>query len=324
MRKTFNKRRKNKNKNRKTKKQMKGGIGDLGEHVFIGYKRWPRSEGFAPIDIPIIVPKNIRGYSSGFFELLFSIKIPSNLLDDVKNYTIYLSQLNKIKSFGKNRFNLYYLIKMGMNFFDSDVRKIDTDYFALNMTDYDTESIDEELTGNHLKIFNLMEECTRLKIGLRFWHGNDLNNFNNFKKEKIKQQLQSPWTEHISITYKVPYWTNNITKKVTWDDPTVKEVEEELKKRTSKELILEFRELNRTKYNEKITELKSILETKQKLRRSIEDLEYRYQGIIEPILLTDEASIYNYANGAEPSVSERIDRTSRVLEEGLKNIKLKK
>ena len=39
MRKTFNKRRKIiKNRNRKTKKQMKGGIGDLGEHVFIGYR----------------------------------------------------------------------------------------------------------------------------------------------------------------------------------------------------------------------------------------------------------------------------------------------
>ena len=73
-------------------------------------------------------------------------------------------------------------------------------------------------------------------------------------------------------------------------------------------------------YDRTIMQIDNLFKEYPLLKEVIQDLEYRYQGIIEPILLTDETSIYNYANGAEPSVSERIDRTSRVLEEGLKKI----
>ncbi len=56
------------------------------------------------------------------------------------------------------------------------------------------------------------------------------------------------------------------------------------------------------------------------LKELVQDLEYRYQGIIEPILLVDEISVYNYANGAEPPVTERVNRASQVFEEGMKKI----
>jgi len=331
MRKTFYKRRKNiKNKNKKTKKQMKGGLGDLGEHIFIGYKYWPRAEGFAPISIPIIVPNNYSDYSSdhssGLFELFdlstaINIPIPSYLLDDVKNYTVYLSQLNKIENFRvrfnnfRDRFNLYYLMSKEMIFIDSNGSIVNDDFG--NEDDEDEDGI--RTSSSIIKdLLNFLAECIRLKKIKNRMPSHRDTDFIEFRKQKIEQQLN--WTKHMSIIHKVPYWTNNITKHSTWDDPTEKEIKEELRKTSSKELKIEFNNMIQTKYNEKITELKSILETNQKIKKKIEDLEYRYQGIIEPILLTDEVSVYNYANGAEPSVAERTDRTARVLEEGMKRI----
>ena len=58
------------------------------------------------------------------------------------------------------------------------------------------------------------------------------------------------------------------------------------------------------------------------LKELVQDLEYRYQGIIEPILLIDEISVYNYANGAEPPMTERITRASQVFEEGMKKFNI--
>lgn len=237
MRKTFNKRRKIiKNKNRKTKKHMKGGIGDLGEHVFIGYKKLLGGIGSAgPIDIPIIVPKNIRNYSSGFFELPnLAVTHP---LDDMKNYTIYLSQLNKLTNIDY-KMNLYGLIMNGIKFIDENDEKI-------------------------------------------FYHD---------------KYTESPYF------YKVSKLSEYISSKKRFDN-------------YGKENNPHKRD-----YETKIIEVKKIFDNDPEFKRMIQDLEYRYQGIIEPILLTDEASIYNYANGPEPSISERIDRTSRVLEEGLKKI----
>lgn len=215
---------------------MKGGIGDLGEHVFIGYKKLSGGIGSAgPIDVPIIVPKNIRKYSSAFFELANSTVISSS--DDMKNYTIYLPQLNKLKNIDY-KINLYNLIMNGVKFIDENDENI---FYH-----------DKYTPSPYFYKLSKLSECISSK-----------KRFDNYGTE--------------NNPYKQDYET-------------------------------------------KIIEVKKIFDNDPEFKRIIQDLEYRYQGIIEPILLTDEASIYNYANGAEPSVSERIDRTSRVLEEGLKKI----
>jgi len=229
---------------------MKGGLGDLGEHIFIGYKFTP------DFDIIIIVPKshnkNLHDSDSGLFNNLYYGSPFDKPDESIKSFVVFLPYLNKLTNYFDVRINIYDLVRQGMTFFD-----IKNGEFVIILSPYIRPGLDYSVSfrEGYEDLFKLMGECIYYKKEYYYFSEGDDN--------------------------RDTYFFN---------------------------------------YNKKREEVISIINLDNRFKEAIQDLEYRYQGIIEPILLTDEVSVYNYANGAEPSVAERTDRTARVLEEGMKRI----
>ena len=95
-------------------------IGNLGDHIFIGYRKIILNDKVPPLSIPIIVAKDLdyddaNEYSNGL------ISHKSIFLDDdeeSKNYTLYLPYLDEL--IGLEKMNIYELIDNGMIFIDDD------------------------------------------------------------------------------------------------------------------------------------------------------------------------------------------------------------
>lgn len=289
MRKTFHKKR-----NRKTKKQMKGGIGDLGEHVFIGYK-FIMNDGGLQTHMPILVPKNFPiakkdknysyllsdqlDYSCGLHDVInryFGPFTNSKSIDNQRNitmkYDVYLPYLNKLTNIG--RINIYDLINKGMKLMDED-----------NM------------------MLNMMIGLAKNSYGQY-----DLENLKKYSKEQDKyvSYIDNNMRGHVFQEILDPLMENIHYKKLMKE---AKEAKDELTEEYYKKI-----------YDGTVIQIDELFKQYPLLKELIQDLECRYPAIIEPILLTDEVSIYNYANGPEPSASERVERASRVLEEGMKKI----
>jgi hypothetical protein len=122
-------------------------ISNLGDHIFIGYKKIILNETIPPLSIPIIVAKDLdyddaNEYSNG---LISHCSIFVNDNEECKNFTLYLPYLNQL--IGLYKMNIYELIDDGMIFIDEN---------GINIT---------ELINNHFKEINkLTSECLRKKL----------------------------------------------------------------------------------------------------------------------------------------------------------------
>ena len=121
-------------------------IDNLGDHIFIGYRKIILNDKVPPLSIPIIVAKDLdyddaNEYSNGL------ISHKSIFLDDdeeSKNYTLYLPYLNELIEL--NKINIYELIDNGMIFIDEN---------GINIT--------ELINNNYKEINSLTSECLNLK-----------------------------------------------------------------------------------------------------------------------------------------------------------------
>ena len=129
-------------------------IGNLGDHIFIGYRQIILNDKVPPLSIPIVVAKDLNyddsiKYSNGLisYNSIF-------LYDDEesKNYTLYLPYLDEL--IGLEKMNIYELIDNGMIFIDDD---------GIDIT---------ELINNNYKEINRSIICClnfRNKIDTNYW-----------------------------------------------------------------------------------------------------------------------------------------------------------
>lgn len=121
-------------------------ISNLGDHIFIGYRKIILNDKVPPLSIPIIIAKDLdyddsSEYSNGL------ISYNSIFLDndeECKNYTLYLPYLNEL--IGLDKMNIYDLIDNGMIFIDDD---------GIDIT--------ELINNNYKEINSLTSECLNLK-----------------------------------------------------------------------------------------------------------------------------------------------------------------
>jgi hypothetical protein len=251
-------------------------IGDLGDHVFIGYKMMPENNY-----MPIIIPKKYPmtkfnptnlfvDYSNGLSSIMMTYTGPTDIShNDIKErarkYTIYLPYLNQLTNIEK--INIYDAMNKGIILVDDDNSIINLMFHHLDSHVVNLQNLKDK-SKHHYNVTDIILQ--------------------NMYGHRILRPLMQ------NIYYK---------KMMNCTDP----------------IDLSYNIYKRS-YGASVRETETILLNYPLLKELIQDLEYRYQGIIEPILLTDETSIYNYANGLEATQPERTDRMSQVLEEGMKKI----
>jgi hypothetical protein len=121
-------------------------ISNLGDHIFIGYRKIILNDKVSPLSIPIIIAKDLNyddsiKYSNG---LIHNNNLYLYDYEESKNYTLYLQYLDEL--IGLEKMNIYELIDDGMIFIDDD---------GIDIT---------ELINNKYKEINsLASECLSLK-----------------------------------------------------------------------------------------------------------------------------------------------------------------
>lgn len=282
--KTLHKKLKLKRKNIKTKKHLKGGgmMGDLGEHVFIGYKSMSENSFHSTDYMPIIIPKkcpiakndtsnSFIDYSNGLSTIMmthgdYSSSTDQNMKQIAMRYTVYLPYLNQLTNISK--INIYDIMNRGITLVDEDNSIVNL--MISNLGWYEVKNLQnlKDKSKNHHNVKNIIYENI---------YGNSIYRplMQNVHYKKFMNQTDPSNASY--ATYK-------------------------------------------RQYSMTMVEIETLFTQYPLLKEFIQDLEYRYPAIIEPIILVDETAIYNYANGSELLPTERINRTSRVLEEGMKKI----
>lgn len=293
MRKTrHNKYYKRKSKKNKSKKQIAGTLNDsagyMGDHVFIGYYY-----NGLDINIPIIIHKDTPTNRQIILEKSAN-KVNFarvNLDEDVFLPTFPLSgnpgSRDNIE-FIRRRSNKYTLYLPYLNLL--------TNIGKINIFDLMNKGV-------------LLIDDNNMDIGYILTKSFILNT--NLKDSEIQTSYAAPQNGYI------PQFGRTDAFNILADYLQIKN---DLKNAESK-LPLNIGYINNLKQQIPIYERRfdDVIKQHPFLKKRIEQLEYKYPTLIEPIFLTDEATRYNYEN-PEQSQNIRIDRTSRILEEGMSKI----
>lgn len=174
-------------------------IGNLGDHIFIGYRQIILNDKVPPLSIPIVVAKDLNyddsiKYSNGL------ISYNSIFLDDdeeSKNYTLYLPYLDEL--IGLEKMNIYKLIDNGMIFIDDD---------GIDIT--------ELINNNYKEINSLASECLSLKwqIDYKFLESKIYEFDDNFPSTPEYERLNIQITKKNEIVrkFKIKMYNENIVK----------------------------------------------------------------------------------------------------------------